>query len=75
MIMPAAKNKIVYLNHVSIGSASSWSGASLLLSAVLDRDVTVAETMRRGIEGPDFFYITMPRLTLISGIRTQFDNP
>jgi hypothetical protein len=66
MIMPAAMNKIVYLNHVPIGSASSWNDASLLLSAVLDRDVTVAETMRRGIEGPDFFYITMPPLKLVS---------
>jgi len=63
--MPAAKNKIVYLNHVPIGAAVSWSDASLLLSAALDRDVSVPETMRRGVEGPDFFYITMPRLTLV----------
>jgi len=63
-MIPAAKIKIVYLNHVSVGSALSWTDASLVLSAALDREVSLAEAMRRGIERPDFFYITMPRLTL-----------
>lgn len=64
--MPAAKIKVVYLNHVAIGSAANWSDVSLLLSAALDRDVRVPEAMKRGIEGPDFFYITTPRLKVVS---------
>jgi hypothetical protein len=66
MMMPAPENKSVYLNHVAIGSAANWGDVSLLLSAALDRDVRVPEAMKRGIEGPDFFYITMPRLEVVS---------
>jgi hypothetical protein len=61
-MMPAHKNKTVYLNHVAIGSAANWGDVSLVLSAALDRDVRAPEAMKRGIEGPDFFYITMSRL-------------
>jgi hypothetical protein len=59
-MFPAAKVKLVYLNGTPIGSAIAWNDASLVLSVSLDRNVTVAETLERGIEGPDGFYVWMP---------------
>ena len=61
--MPTTKMKLVYLNRLPIGSAISWDDASLVLSARLDRRVSVAEAMKLGIEGPDGFYVTTRRLT------------
>jgi hypothetical protein len=63
--MLTTKMKLVYLNRLPIGSALSWDDASLVLSARLDRNVSVAETMKLGIEGPDGFYVTIRRLTLV----------
>jgi hypothetical protein len=65
-IMPTTKMKLVYLNRLPIGSAVSWDDASLVLSARLERDVSVAEAMKLGIEGPDGFYVTTRRLTRVN---------
>jgi hypothetical protein len=64
--MPATNIKLVYLNRLPIGSAVSWKDASLVLTARLDRRVSVAEAMKLGIEGPDGFYVTIRRLTLVN---------
>jgi hypothetical protein len=65
-IMPATNIKLVYLNRLPIGSAVNWKDASLVLTARLDRRVSVAEAMKLGIEGPDGFYVTIRRLTLLN---------
>ena len=64
--MPTTKMKLVYLNRLPIGSAVTWDDASLVLSARLERDVSVAEAMKLGIEGPDGFYVTIRRLTPVN---------
>ena len=61
--MPTTKMKLVYLNRLPIGSAVTWDDASLVLSARLERDVSVAEAMKLGIEGPDGFYVKIRQLT------------
>ena len=61
--MPTTKVKLLYLNNLPIGSAVSWDDASLVLSAALDRNVSIAEAMKLGIEGPDGFYVKIRRLT------------
>ena len=64
--MPTTNAKLVYLNRLPIGSAVSWDDASLVLTARLDRRVSVAEAMKLGIEGPDGFYVTFRRLALVN---------
>ena len=64
--MPTTNAKLVYLNRLPIGSAVSWDDASLVLTARLDRRVSVAEAMKLGIEGPDGFYVTIRRLALVN---------
>ena len=64
--MLTTKVKFVYLNRLLIGSAVSWGDASLVLSAKLERDVSVAEAMKLGIEGPDGFYLTIRRLAPVN---------
>jgi len=64
-MIPAVKVKLVYLNRLPIGSAANWGEASLVVSAALDRDVTVPETMKRGNEGPEGFYVSIAQLTLV----------
>jgi hypothetical protein len=58
--------KALYLNHELIGSVATWSEAAQALSVVLQREVSDAEAMKRGIEGPDGFYAWLPRLALVS---------
>lgn len=60
--MPTTKVKLVYLDRLPIGSAVSWDDASLVLSARLDRSVSVAEAMKLGVEAPDGFYVTIQTL-------------
>ena len=60
--MPTTKAKLVYLDRLPIGSAVSWDDASLVLSARLDRRVSVAEAMNLGVEAPDGFYVTIRTL-------------
>jgi hypothetical protein len=64
--MPLAKLKLLYLNRLPIGSAVSWEDASLVLSARLDRSVSVAEAMKLGIEGPEGFYVTIRELAPVN---------
>jgi hypothetical protein len=64
--MPLAKVKLVYLNRLPIGSAVSWDDASLVLSARLDRRVSVAEAMKLGIERPEGFYVTIRGLAPVN---------
>ena len=64
--MPTTKVKLVYLNRLLIGWAVSWNDASLVLTARLNRDVSVAEAMKLGIEGPDGFYVTFRRLAPVN---------
>lgn len=37
----------------------------MLLSAVLHREISDAEAMRRGSEGPDGFYVNLARIELV----------
>ena len=64
--MPTTNIKLVYLNRLPIGSAISWADASLVLSARLDRRVSVAEAMKHGVEAPHGFYVTIRRLTIVN---------
>jgi hypothetical protein len=64
--MPTTNAKLVYLNRLPVGSAVGWDDASLVLSARLDRRISVAEAMKLGVEGPDGFYVTFRRLALIN---------
>jgi hypothetical protein len=64
--MLTTKVKFVYLNRLLIGSAVSWDDASLVLSAKLDRDISVAEAMQLGTEEPDGFYLTIRRLAPVN---------
>jgi hypothetical protein len=64
--MLTTKVKLVYLNRLLIGLALSWNDASLVLSARLNRDVSVAEAMKLGIEEPDGFHLTIQGLTPVN---------
>jgi hypothetical protein len=64
--VPTTNAKLVYLDRLPIGSAVSWDDASLVLSARLDRRVSVAEAIKLGVEGPDGFYVTFRRLALVN---------
>src|SRR5215469_18110930 len=64
--MPTTKVKLVYLNRLLIGWAVSWNDASLVLTARLNRDVSVAEAMKLGIEEPDGFHLTIRESTSVN---------
>ena len=55
------KRKMLYLNDVAIGSASTWHEAAEILTKLFRRVVTSREAQRLGSEAPDSFYVTMPR--------------
>lgn len=57
--------KPLYLNNEFVGSVASWGSAAMLLSAVLRREISDAEAMRRGSEGPDGFYVNLARIELV----------
>ena len=64
--MLTTKVKPVYLNRFLIGSALGWDDASLVLSARLDRSISVTEAMKLGIEEPDGFHLTIRGLTPVN---------
>ena len=53
--------KTLYLNDVPIGSASTWHEVADILTKRLRRAVTSREAQNSGSEGPDGFYVAMPR--------------
>jgi hypothetical protein len=55
------RRKTIYFNDVAIGSASTWHEVAEILTKLLRRVVTSREAQRNGNEGPDGFYVTMPR--------------
>jgi hypothetical protein len=58
--------KSLYLNNQFIGSVATWSEAAQMLSVVLHREVSGSEVRKQGSEGPDGFYVSLPRLVLVS---------
>jgi hypothetical protein len=57
----AMRRKPLYLNDVTIGSASTWREVAEVLTKLFRRVVTSREAQRHGSEGPDGFYVTMRR--------------
>jgi hypothetical protein len=55
------RRKTLYLNDVAVGSASTWHEVAELLTKLFRRVITSREAQRHGSEGPDGFYVTMPR--------------
>jgi hypothetical protein len=58
---PTMRLKAVYLNGVRIGSAKTWHEAAKLVGEFLGRNIPVPEVVRDGSEGPDGFYVELPR--------------
>jgi hypothetical protein len=55
------RRKTLYLNDVAIATASTWQEVAEILTRLLRRVITFREAQRHGSEGPDGFYVTMPR--------------
>ena len=53
------KRKIVYLNGVAVGAASTWHEVTALIASLLGRHVSLREIFKHGSEGPDGFFIRM----------------
>ncbi len=55
------RRKTLYLNDVAIATASTWQEVAEILTKLFRRVITFREAQRHGSEGPDGFYVTMPR--------------
>lgn len=64
--------KSLYLNNEFLGSVLTWGEAAQMLSVVLQREVSAPEAMKRGSEGPDGFYVSLPRLVVVSDTHALF---